>query len=328
VSSSQLHRPESMESRLINASVRRARFDSEHGFTLVELMVSMTIGLFVVGVASVMLLSAKSGYVSQSDSAQILDTGRHAIEILTRTVRQASYLSWDSSETVTTIETEGAAVFGMDAKSLKARTDGISSPVARSINGSDVLAVRFGGSGPGSNGDGATVNCAGFGVGTGSAKNQDQRGWSVFYVAEDAAGEPELYCKYPGEEGWAAQAIARGVESFQVLYGLDMDGDSYPNILVNASTIDAMGKDEMARQALWKSVVEVKVAVLVRGTNPVQDDMRNRYFDLFGESYSSAQGGHDKGVHIVVSELPKTVTNRSRKVFSSTIWLRNRPSGK
>lgn len=313
---------------MFNASIRRARFDEQHGVTLVELVVSMTIGLFVVGAAATMLLSAKSGYVSQSDSAQILDTGRHAIEILSRTIRQASYLSWDSAEVTTAVEAEGAAVYGMDAKSLKTRTEGLSSPVARSINGSDVLAVRFGGSGTGSNGDGSALNCAGFGVGTGAAKDLDHRGWSIFYVAEDATGEPELYCKYPGEEDWTAQAIARGVESFQVLYGLDMDGDSYPNMLVNASTINAMGKGEVERQALWKSVVEVKVAVLVRGTTLVQGETKNRHYDLFGESYSAANAAHDKGVRIQVSELPKTAMNRSRKVFSSTIWLRNRPSGK
>lgn len=297
----------------------------ERGVTLVELMVSMTIGLFVVAIATVVLVSAKSGYTAQTDSAQILDAGRHAIDILSRTIRQASYLNWDSPDISALAEDDGPAVFGMDARSLKSRTEDISSPTARSINGSDVLAIRIGGSGDGSNGDGSVLNCAGFGIGTGEGAEKRERGWSIFYVAEDVSGEPELYCKYPGEEGWAAQAIARGVESFQVLYGLDSDGDGYPNSIVNATAVEAMAKD-MDKHAPWKNVVEVKVAVLVRGANSIHAEAVSREYDLFGETYSSAHAARDKGVRIQVSELPKAVRNRARKVFSATVWLRNRPA--
>jgi type IV pilus assembly protein PilW len=313
----------------------------QHGLTLVELMVSMALGLLVVAVATVVLVSTKAGYIAQSDTAQILDTGRHAIEIVSRTARQASYLDWAIAETDTALlEPEDPAIFGLDAKSLKSQAEAMSSPMMRSINGSDVLAVRFAGSGDGSNGDGTVLNCAGFSVGRGDATDPDGRGWSIFYVAEDATGEPELYCKYPGEAGWASQAIARGVESFQVLYALDTDDDGYPNTLLNASAIDAMdssppgGRSHAgmrgrvgASHSHWKSVVAVKVAVLVRGAQVVQDGARDKQYDLFGKSYSDAHAGRDKGVRIGVSDIPKAARNRARKVFSTTIWLRNRPAG-
>lgn len=308
-------------------TARPAGHARECGVTLVELMVSMAIGLFVVAVATVVLVSAKSGYVAQTESAQILDTGRHAIDILSRTVRQASYFHWDGTDFSSLSADDGPAVIGMDARSLKSRSEDISSPVARSINGSDVLAVRIGGSGEGSNGDDSVLNCAGFGIGTGDVSAKRERGWSIFYVAEDVSGEPELYCKYPGEEGWAAQAIARGVESFQVLYGLDTDGDGYPNSVVNASAVDAMAKDPADKYGPWKKVVEVKVAVLVRGANAVTMERASRDYDLFGEPYSSAHAARDRGVRIQVSELPKAVRNRARKVFATTVWLRNRPPG-
>jgi type IV pilus assembly protein PilW len=297
------------------------------GVTLVELMVSMTVGLFVVAVASVVFVSAKSGYIAQTDSAQILDTGRYAIDILSRTVRQASYFHWDGTDFSSPEEDVGPAVFGMDAKSLKSRSSDVSSPLARSINGSDVLAVRIGGAGEGSNGDDSVLNCAGFGIGVGDAPEKRERGWGIFYVAEDTSGEPELYCKYPGEDGWAAQAIARGVESFQVLYGLDTDGDGYPNSIVNATAVESMAKDVADKYGPWKKVVEVKVAVLVRGANSTMADSASRDYDLFGEPYSSAHAARDRGVRIHVSELPKAVRSRARKVFATTVWLRNRPAG-
>ena len=308
-----------------------APFHSERGLTLVELMVSITIGLFVVGVAVVLLLTAKSGYIAQSDSAQILDSGRYALDVVSRTVRQASYMDWNIADAVPGLkDDQGPAVFGMDAQSLKSRTEGVSSPVGRSINGSDVLAIRFAGSGEGSDGDGSVLNCGGFGVGVGNAKDGDNRGWSIFYVAEDASGEPELYCKYPGDDGWTAQAVARGVESFQVLYALDTDGDGYPNTLANATTINAMTKTEeksTSRHGPWKSVVAIKVAVLVRGANPVQTEKENRQYDLFGKRYADAFSGRDKGVRIQSLELPIAVRSRARKVFGATVWLRNRPVG-
>lgn len=317
--------------------MRLVRLSIQHGLSLIELMVAMTVGLLVLAVATGLFVSAKSGYIAQTDSAQILDTGRHTIDVVSRSIRQASYLNWDAGidETIL-VEPGGPAVLGIDAKSLKSRSAGISSPMAQSVNGSDVLAIRFAGSGKGSNGDGTVLNCAGFGVGSGEAKGRDNRGWSIFYVAEDASGEPELYCKYPGDESWASQAIARGVESFQVLYALDTDGDGYPNSFVNATTIDAMDNASATsierhgvsaadgRQAHWRNVVAVKVAVLVRGAHSVEGQ-GNRY-DLFGKPYSDAYAGRDRGVSIRVSELPKAVRNRARKVFTATIWLRNRPT--
>lgn len=301
--------------------------ERERGVTLVELMVSMTVGLFVVAAATGVLVSVKSGYMAQADSAQILDTGRHAIDILSRTLRQASYLQWDNSDFNSPAEDDGPAVFGMDARSLKSRSKDVSSPIARSVNGSDVLAIRIGGAGDGSNGDGSVLNCAGFGIGTGDATEKRERGWSIFYVAEDASGEPELYCKYPGEDGWAAQAIARGVESFQVLYGLDTDGDGYPNSLMSATAVEATAKDGTGKDVPWKNVVEVKVAILVRGANAIRTERTDLNYDLFGEHYSSAYGTRDRGVRIQVSDLPKAARNRARKVFTTTVWMRNRPMG-
>ena len=305
------------------------RPSTQHGLTLVELMVSMALGLLVVAVATVVLAAAKAGYVTQSDTALVLDTGRHAIDIVSRTARQASDLDWAIAD-AGLLNSEDPAIFGLDAKSLKSQTEAISSPLARSINGSDVLAVRFAGSGTGSNGDGTVLNCAGFGVGRGDGKDVDGRGWSIFYVAEDSTGEPELYCKYPGEAGWASQAIARGVESFQVLYALDTDGDGYPNTLLNAAAIDAMNSARGtvdSKHSYWKSVVAVKVAVLVRGAQVVHGGPHDKQHDLFGKSYSDAHAGRDQGVRVRISDIPKAARNRVRKVFATTIWLRNRPAG-
>lgn len=316
---------------------------AQTGLTLVELMVSIALGLLVAMAASALLLSTKSGYVAQDEDAQIQDTGRFAIEIIARAVRQAAYENWDATE-APIIASAGisANIAGLDARSLKATTTGLESPQSKAVNGSDVLAVRFYGAGAGADGDGSVVNCAGFGVPAPASRDMADkgRGWSIFYVAENASGEPELYCKYRGNSDWSAQAVARGVESFQVLYGVDTDTDGLPNRFITAAEIQALddalsleGATEAEkeidrnRKTHWKRVVVIKIAILLRGTQNARADRLDGEYDLFGKDYADANGSNDVGTRIKEDFLPKSVRNRVRRVFAATIQLRNQSAG-
>lgn len=303
----------------------------------------MAVGMFIVLAATALLVSTKSGYIAQADSAQVQDTGRFAMEIIARSVRQAAYTNWDPMDgPVFDEDFIDPAIFGMDAKSLKSRANGIASPVAKSINGSDVLAIRFFGAGNGGNDDGTMINCAGFGVGasTSTATAGDDRGWSIFYVAEDSTGEPELYCKYRGNEGWTSQAIARGVESFQVLYGLDTDDDGAPNRLLNAAAIDALDNrlileghsaaeraTDRKRKSHWRKVVAIKAALLLRGAQVTGDEKLPDKYELFGRDYADTNAAIDPGVRIIESDLPKATRRRERRIFTTTVHLRKRSAG-
>ena len=312
------------------------------GVTLVELMVSLTLGLLVLLVATALLLSSKAGYTTQDEATRLHETGAYSTEIIARALRQAAYENWDKDMApVLTTPTMSANVAGLDARSLKESPAGISSPVMNAVNGSDVLAVRFFGSGTGVNGDGSIINCAGFGVaapGSQASAEQD-RGWSIFYVAM-SDGEPELYCKYFGKTSWATAAIARGVESFQVLYGIDTDGDGAPNQFLTAVAINALddalalsGADAAAkaadknRKTNWKKVAVVKVALLVRGSQNARSDALTTQYDLFGKDYGDTNGATDSGTRIKESTLASVARNRLRKVFTLTIQLRNQTAG-
>lgn len=315
------------------------------GLTLVELMIALTISLFVVLAATGLLLSARSGYVFQSEQAQISDTGRFAVEILARTLRQASYANWDAMEgAIVGRDLVGSAFFGMDARSLKSRSAGIAAPLSRSINGSDILTVGIFGAGPGENGDGSMVNCAGFGIGSARSNHEtvteEDRDWSIFYVAEDSTGEPELYCKYRGNDGWASQSIARGVESFQVLYGIDTDGDLVPNSFLSASGIDALDNGlqlnganaidraiEKNKKTNWRNVVTVRFSLLIRGAHAANSSHAVAEYDLFGKDYADAKGSIDPGVRIREADLRSDVRGKERRLFSATVQLRSRPVG-
>jgi len=310
--------------------------------SLVELLVALSLGAMLMLAASAMLLAASSSYADQADYARLSDNGRYALDTIARAVRQTAYVNWDASAApLMHAPYDSANIAGLDARSLGKNSAGISLPLTNAVNGSDVLALRYDGAGKDVGGDGSVLNCAGFGLG--AAHTQAQRGWSIFYVARDDAGEAELRCKYRSASGgWGADAIIRGVDSFQVLYGLDTDNppDGVPNQYVSASELAArdaalvlVGIDEAALQrdlnqrTHWKRVASVRVALLLHGeaAQGTKTQPGPAQFDLFGAAYADAYGASDTGVRIVRATLPLIQQGRNYHLVQLTIMLRNIP---
>ncbi|WP_426089999.1 PilW family protein [Janthinobacterium sp. PSPC1-1] len=319
-----------------------ARLRRHRGMSLLELLVALSLGALLMLAANSVLLAASGSYGDQSSSARLDDNGRYALDTITRAVRQTAYVNWDSSAApVAHAAHDSANIAGLDAHSLGKNSEGISGALPDALHGSDVLALRYYGAGKEEGGDGSVLNCAGFGVG--AAQTQAQRGWSIFYVAQGADGEGELRCKYRGANGWGADAIIRGVDGFQVLYGLDTDmpPDGVANRYVNASALDAfdaalvlVGEDAAARQrdlyrrTHWKRVAGVRVALLLHGEAGQANKMAElgpAQFDLFGKAYAEAHGAGDTGVRIARTALPAATRSRLRQLVQTSIMLRNGP---
>ncbi|MGK5016538.1 PilW family protein [Janthinobacterium sp. HLS12-2] len=313
------------------------------GISLLELLVALSLGALLMLAASTVLLASSGSYGEQSASARLDDNGRYALDTIARAVRQTAYVNWDSSAApVAHADYDSASIAGLDARSLGKNSEGISGALPDAVQGSDVLALRYYGAGKEEGGDGSVLNCAGFAVG--AAQTEAQRGWSIFYVAQGADGEGELRCKYRGANGWGADAIIRGVDSFQVLYGLDTDTppDGVANRYVNASALDSddaalvlAGADAAARQrdfyrrTHWKRVASVRVALLLHGEAGQVDKMAElgpAQFDLFGKAYAEAHGAGDTGVHIARAALPAATRSRLRQLVQTSIMLRNGPA--
>ena len=315
------------------------RINRQRGATIVELMVALTVGMLVLLMAAGMLVSASAAYAAQVEAAALDDAGRFALEIITRAARQGGFVDWERDEAGAGAGADpGAApahVTGLDARTLARATEGIDGPLGDAVNGSDVLALRFAGAGGGANGDGSVVDCAGFGVG------RHEQGWSIFYVARSASGDAELRCKYRGNSNWSADAIVAGIDSFQVLYGLDTDspGDGVANEYVSASVLEqrdaalvltaadsAARERERLRRSHWKRVTSIRVALVIHGSRRGTKGFEAVVFDLFGRAYSDAAAGFDPGVRLDEAQMPDEVRYRARRMFASTVLLRN-PSG-
>lgn len=297
----------------------------ETGLTLVEMMVAMAIGLVVVLAAARLLGLANDAYAAQVEAAALDDAGRYALDILGRAVRQAAHADPLQLDLSAPVDALPARLAGLDARSLGSSTAGIATPLAAVANGSDVLAVRFPGAGGGANGDGSVLNCAGFAV------PSFEEGWSIFYVAKNGDGEPELRCKYRGAAGnWSADAVVTGVDSFQVLYGIDTDSprDGAANRYLNADAIRALDAafaglpaQEQNRRTWWKRVVSVRIALLLHGARTTRHGPANTEFQLFGPVHAADAAASDTGTVLREDVLPAALRRRERRLFSMTVAL-------
>jgi len=328
-----------MKTRAADARGKRPRgTSSQRGLTLVELMIAIVLGMLVLLVATHLLLSAKAAYVAEDQATLVDETGRYALAVVARAIRQAGYQPHGTEDTPQVSADLAPAVAGMDGMTLKKSSPALASATGSgAVNGSDILALRFYGDEAGA----PLLNCAGLPAPAASAIDDPEQagGWSIFFVAKDSGGEPELRCKYQTQSGWSADAIARGVESFQVLYGLDTGGDGTPDRFVNADGVDALDAgltlhgenavarlEDLRRRSYWKKVRAVRVALLVRGSAPARDDALAAVHDLFGPVYGRAHAA-DKGTRIAEPDLSAKVRNRIRRVYTLTVRLRNDPAG-
>jgi type IV pilus assembly protein PilW len=303
------------------------------GMSMVELLVAMALGLVVVLAAIGMLLASNRAWVTQVQAASVDDAARYALAAIERAARQSAYVDWDRADAASDPDPAAPpAVRGLDAASLSAAAHALNDPRPAAINGSDVLALRFSGAGEGE-GDGSVATCAGFAVGAG------QEGWSIFYVGMSGDGRPELRCKYRGANNWSADAVISGVDSFQVLYGVDTDtvADGVANSFLSASVINGMdealvgaGANDEARErdrqrrSWWKRVASIKVALILHGDGGGATSDGPRMLHAFGAAYSQARGDSDTGTRLDRNAMDPKLQRRAHRVFSATILLRNR----
>ncbi|MDE2287112.1 MAG: PilW family protein [Burkholderiales bacterium] len=278
------------------------------GASLIELMIALSLGSLLLLAATAMLLASQRAYVYQMELAALHERGAFALTILRRVVRMAGYRDWDldAGRVVWPPPRERVpAIRGKDNCALAVAACG------PSVNGSDLLEVRHEGSGAGE-GDGSVLDCAGRrvpGPRAGGSASFDERGRSVFYVARSSSGEPALYCRYfRWPDGSRAEALVEGVENFQVIYGIDANGDGVPERFLPARQLQA---------AQWHQVVAVQLALVLRSPIALGSAEPPAVFYLFGRRYPETDGTY----------RPAADVPRARHGVSATIQLRNAMRG-
>lgn len=292
---------------------------SQSGLSLMELLVAMTLGFMLLAGIGTVYLSSKQTYRTQEANARVQETGRFALEMIARNLRQAGAQgsmpadinatpeSCVSTRPCTSTGTCGV-VTGAPAGTTCVSLGGVCTATnyqcfaVQGANGAsgapDALAVQWFAS------VGGSVDC------NGDPANSDDAVTSAFTV-DTTDNELECVGRIVPSSGTVTsttQPLAENIEDLQVLYGLDADGsgDESADSYVAAPTA-----------AQWPSVVSARVCVQVRSSEQGVIAGANRYLNCAGAL--GVVSGSGTGAFTT-----NTTDTRLHRVFVTTVNLRNR----
>jgi type IV pilus assembly protein PilW len=335
---------------------------SQRGVTLIELMIALVLSTLIALAAVSALVVARQGFTTVDSVSQLRDNGRFVSDIVQRLGVQAGfkdmvYATRTLTETATTIY-PAPPIFGFN-NSTSSATDPLNAATARAVGtpgyGSDVLILRyqspetFPGSGVA---DTSMIDCMGNTVAAIPA-DRDDRMASILHV-RISQGEPALMCTTVNPVTGAisaAQPIIAGVESFNVLYGVDdviagvatpvpvplspasaasaptTNFDSVPDVYLRADQLNVAG-DADGTNRNWRRVKSLRIGMILRGAPGSQQQANTAATRLY--PLGPARSGASAAVGSALSSVndPGTIfippiDGRMRHVVSFTVHLRN-----
>jgi type IV pilus assembly protein PilW len=241
------------------------------GFSLVEILVSLVIGLVVVAAVIVSIIGAGKAGRYQAAYAQMNEDAQIGLSILSRDLQMAGFAQPTSvtttgsgaSLTLTLTSTNlGASnfIFGCDT--------GFSSPTASTLACGTATTSAFEvvyeadirNTVPAG---GVPSDCLGNGIPTGPPYVAHNR----YFLSAGISGRPELYCA-SNNAGNTPQPLIENIENMQVRYGTSLLAAPTQVVrYVSASDINGLGAVAAALE--WARVVSVRVCLLVRSADPV-----------------------------------------------------------
>ena len=327
----------------MQAKTRLRRLPRSHdsqGFSLIELMVSLTIGLVIVVAAiSAYLGAAGAGKMSDAQS-RMNEDAQAALNILVQQLRMAGnnpvqgnraeefrrnpvYNPYGTT-THTTTPANFSSTFsirGCDGTFSNINSTGVTLDTLTACGTStlpDSIAVNYEADGFNTiDSGGLPTDCLGntlstidatFPTGTATTATYavaDNR----FYIVTTTSAGPTLYCQGNGGSS-TAQPLVENIEDMQFTYGTmsttttstiaTVAGYLRANEVVSLATVPA---DDSTR---WGKVLSVRICILVRSASPVVSDAASA-------KYLNCQG-----------TLTTAPDLRLRRAYSTTVVLRNR----
>jgi type IV pilus assembly protein PilW len=218
----------------------------QRGFTLIELMIAILIGLFLIGGLLMMVQSTRSTFATQTQLAQLQDNERLVMTFMAEIIESAGYFPNPNLNINTTVmpvtptfATAGQAVYGTH---VSAAAPG------------DKVWVRYGAGFPSDN----IFNC----LGTNNTSGAIDTFVNKFWVNNANANNPVLTCTFNSNVTALVDVpLVNGVTNLQIQYGIKR------NLTDTGSCADTYLTADLMAAGDWSSVCTVKLTVTF--TNPI-----------------------------------------------------------
>jgi type IV pilus assembly protein PilW len=212
---------------------------AQRGFTLVELMIAVLIGLFLAGGLLTLTSAMKRTSMVQGDLGQLHDTERLSLSLMADVIQSSGFFTFPSPPGATTAATTfPSGTFGgttwLAAQTISGTDGGTASAQT------DTISVRYTSAG----GDGV-LNCIG---GTVTAATS----W-VATLQVDGAGNLQCLLTTNGTTAGTAITLASGVQYMQILYGVQTN--------TAASTFSVDTYLTATQVTNWQNVISAQITL-------------------------------------------------------------------
>jgi len=259
---------------------------NQQGVSLIELMVSLTIGLVIIlGIAQIFSANRET-YTAQENLGQLQENGQYAINFISQHLRKAGYYpnaySLEGTKVTHELRAFGATLPINGIEGGGSNSDRV--VISYYTTGTDCIGNNPAG------GATAEQRFTKISLSANGAQLPPQAtaiAINTITIAIGAAGRPALFCNNI--------EVSEGVENIQVRYGEDTDNDGF---------VDRYARlDQVINLA---NVMVVQVAILAATTREASRFLNTDTYDLLGTIIDPVDDG------------------RFRRIYSTTIRLRNR----
>ena len=261
------------------------------GFTLVELMVAMGLSVVMIGGALMVFGATSSSYRAQETTAQMMESGRTAIELISRDLRMAEYwkcVGWQTANLSNHLPYQQRGIYSVNGASGAPDT----LRMLQALDETEVkvqAAVTLYDPGTTTANPISVTNGSGFAAEDIIVINDCSKG-DVFPISGVTGNTLNHTCTTCVEiygagstvlqvqdteyrianntlirvlNGGLPEELLEGVEDMQVFFGEDRDSDGVANRYVTADVINAPCADG-TNPGCWLGVTAVRVSLLLR----------------------------------------------------------------
>lgn len=310
---------------MLIAQLPVARHRYQTGVTLVELMVAMVIGIFLLGAVAIIYVSTSSSARSSTLESQMNEDATLALELIRQQLQLAGFsdLDDDGNRVFSGIAVRGCDG-GFDSNDNTSNFSALA--CAASDTGPDALAIRFQATPLNSQvtSAGAPSNCSFNAINawtpgategsTTAIRLADNR----YYIANDDnnGNTPTLYCKGRGDDGGAgtgfsaATPLVPNIENMQLTYAVTLAPTNDAPLPHQVTAYVEAGSDTLGSTlANWSRVAAVRVCLLARSDKPIP---------LNGLDANTV------GTYVDCAGTTQTANDRYlRRAYITTVQLRN-----